>query len=103
MGHLSPSLLPDSCHFRRRGWLPTARLHGRHMFDVHGVNFFESPTLTFNDEEVYEKSSSQIAPREYVAVAEIDRTDDKRGEESEQEIPGPVACGCHCHALGPVA
>lgn len=73
------------------------------MFDVHGVNFLKSPTLTFNDEEVYEKPSSQIACRKYVAVAEIDRADDEGCKESEKEVPSPVACGCDGHTLRPVA
>jgi hypothetical protein len=42
--------------------------------------------LAFNDEEVYAKTGENIAAREDVAVAKVDRAGNKRGEEATTRV-----------------
>jgi hypothetical protein len=115
---LRAGLLADPRDFLRRRRNPLAGIPGKHAGEVHGVDFFKGPaweacivsglvlrgrrhglvkcavgfflTLTFDDEEVDDQSTHQVAGGEDVAVAEVDRTCDERCEESEQEIPAGV-------------
>ena len=59
--------------------------------------------MSFNDEEVDNKTTEEVTSCKDISVAEVDVFGDERREESEKEIPEPVAGGGQGHSLGSVA
>ena len=89
---------------------PTSFQHTRdcnsprqHALNVHGIDLLERPALALDHKEINQQPTEDIAPREDVAVAEVNVTRDEGGEEGKQEIPEPVRRGREGHALGAVA
>ncbi|KAI6755461.1 hypothetical protein HG531_004567 [Fusarium graminearum] len=96
------SLLSDPRHFLWRRRNPLGTLHRAYSFKIHGVNLLKCATLAFNDEEVDDESTEDIASSKDVSVAEVNVFGDEGCEEGEQEIPEPVTGGGQSHTLGSV-
>lgn len=86
----------------RTGRHPLATLPRLHLANVHGVDLLQRPPLRLADEEEHNQHGGEIAPGKDISVLELDVPDDERGEERDEEIPGPVGRGDQCHAAGAV-
>ena len=84
------------------GRSPVGALPGGHVQHVHGVDFLEGATLGLVDEEEHDEDTGQAAAGEDVAVGEVNGTGDERGEEGDEEVPGPVGGGSNTNARGTV-
>ena len=96
-------LLADPRNLTGRRRLPLRALPGDDALDVHGVELLDGAALALDDEEVDQEPAEDVAAREDVAVAEVDRGHDEWCEEGEEEIPEPVRGGGEGHTLRAVA
>ena len=61
---------------------------------THHVDALERQIRGLVQEEVHDHRTGEVARREDEPVAELDRADDERREEREEEVPQPVGRGC---------
>jgi len=50
---------------------PFVRLPRSNLFNVHGINLLQGPTLTFNDKEVDQKATKEVASSKNVSITKI--------------------------------
>lgn len=97
------SLLADSGHFLGRRWLPLGTLHRADVLKVHSVDLLECAALAFNDKEVDQQATKNVAACKDVTVTEIDILRNEWGEEGQKKIPKPVTGSRQGHSLCTVA
>lgn len=91
-GYISSACLSlDPGHLGSRRWNPFGTLSRVNVFNIHGVNLLQRPTLSFHYKEVHKKTCCYVASGEDVAISEVDGPSDERRKEGDEEIPGPVA------------
>lgn len=81
------------------GHLELRALPGGNLVDVHPVELLESPTLTLNHAEVDHSGGGEQTTRKDVSIGKVDLAGDEGSEETDQEVPEPVASGGQSHTL----
>jgi len=65
---------------------PVGALAWWHMHDVHCIDFFETASASFAEEEVHDHGAEEIASGKDIAVAVVDGACDERREERNEEV-----------------
>ena len=79
--------------------LEVLALPRRNVVDVHPVEFFESAPATFDDAEVDDEDTEEETAGKHISVGKVDLSRDEGREETDKEVPEPVAGGGQGHTL----